>query len=258
MSLVITIESLSQTSTLKFTNMKKGIIFFAISLIYLNAQAQSFNALKKKIEANIPSSKSQLTESEVAAGLKEALSNGVEKGVNKLSKADGYLKDPTIKILMPKEAKEVEKRLRSLGQGKKVDQAITSMNRAAEDAAKEAKQLFIVAIKKMDINDAMSILRGDDDAATNYLKKSTKSSLVKKFQPKIKTSLDKVDATKYWNTVFTSYNQMPFVDDVNPDLEKHVTQKAIDGLFVQVSKQELEIRKNPQARVSDLLKKVFE
>lgn len=232
---------------------------FTILIMTSNAQAQGFNALKKKIEANIPSATDNgLSETEVAAGLKEALTKGVEKGVAQLSKPDGYFKDPQIKIPMPKEAREVESKLRSLGQGKKVDEAVESMNRAAEDAASEAKDLFVAAIKNMEINDAMSILKGNDDAATNYLKKSTRTALEKKFEPNIKASLEKVDATKYWNSVFSTYNKIPFVNDVNPDLEKYVTQKAIDGLFVQVAKQELDIRKNPQARVTDLLKKVFE
>lgn len=238
--------------------MQRFIGLLVISLMILNAQAQDFNALKKKIEANLPSSSGGLSEKEVAAGLKEALTKGVETGVARLSKPDGYFKDPQIKIPMPKEAREVESKLRSLGQGKKVDEAVESMNRAAEDAANAAKDLFVTAIKNMEISDAISILKGNDDAATNYLKKSTRTSLEKKFEPNIKASLEKVDATKYWNTVFGTYNKIPFVNDVNPDLEKYVTQKAIDGLFVQVAKQELEIRKNPQARVTDLLKKVFE
>ncbi|MEO9804185.1 MAG: DUF4197 domain-containing protein [Reichenbachiella sp.] len=238
--------------------MQRFIGLLVISLMILNAQAQDFNALKKKIEANLPSSSGGLSEKEVAAGLKEALTKGVETGVARLSKPDGYFKDPQIKIPIPKEAREVESKLRSLGQGKKVDEAVESMNRAAEDAANAAKDLFVTAIKNMEISDAISILKGNDDAATNYLKKSTRTSLEKKFEPNIKASLEKVDATKYWNTVFGTYNKIPFVNDVNPDLEKYVTQKAIDGLFVQVAKQELEIRKNPQARVTDLLKKVFE
>ncbi|MEO9852529.1 MAG: DUF4197 domain-containing protein [Reichenbachiella sp.] len=238
--------------------MQRFIGLLVISLMILNAQAQDFNALKKKIEANLPSPSGGLSEKEVAAGLKEALTKGVETGVARLSKPDGYFKDPQIKIPMPKEAREVESKLRSLGQGKKVDEAVESMNRAAEDAANAAKDLFVTAIKNMEISDAISILKGNDDAATNYLKKSTRTSLEKKFEPNIKASLEKVDATKYWNTVFGTYNKIPFVNDVNPDLEKYVTQKAIDGLFVQVAKQELEIRKNPQARVTDLLKKVFE
>lgn len=235
---------------------------FIIAICILLAggiRAQDFNSLKKKVEEQVPtSSKAKLTEKEVADGLKEALNRGVKVGVDKLSKPDGYFKDPKIKILMPKEAREVEAKLRSMGQGKKVDQAILSMNRAAEDAANEAKPLFVAAIKNMEIKDAMAILNGKNNAATTYLKKSTRAQLVKKFQPKIKASLQKVDATKHWNTVFSTYNKLPLVEDVDPDLEKYVTRKAINGLFVQIAKQELAIRKNPKARVTDLLKKVFE
>lgn len=239
--------------------MKTPIIILILMLAINSMHAQDFNSLKKKVEEQVPtSSKGKLTEKEVADGLKEALNRGVQVGVNKLSKPDGYFKDPKIKIPMPKEAKEVEAKLRSMGQGKKVDEAILSMNRAAEDAANEAKPLFVAAIKNMEIKDAMAILNGNNNSATKYLKKSTKSQLVKKFEPNIKASLQKVDATKHWNTVFSTYNKIPFVDEVNPDLEKYVTKKAIDGLFVQVARQELEIRKNPKARVTDLLKKVFE
>ena len=131
------------------------------------------------------------------------------------------------------------------------------MNRAAEDAASSAKDLFVAAIKGMTITDAMNILKGDDDAATSYLRKSTNSTLIEKFRPIIKVYLDKVGATKHWETVFSTYNKVPFVAKVNPDLEEYVTDKAITGLFIQVAKEELQIRKNPAARATDLLKKVF-
>ncbi|HRP59942.1 MAG TPA: DUF4197 domain-containing protein, partial [Vicingus sp.] len=140
---------------------------------------------------------------------------------------------------------------------KKVDDAILSMNRAAEDAANAAKPLFVDAIKNMSITDAMSILKGEKNAATEYLKKSTTAGLTEKFKPIIKTSLDKVGATKHWETVFSTYNKLPMVEKVNPNLEEYVTEKAIYGLFVQVAKEELQIRDNPSARVTDLLKKVF-
>ncbi len=158
---------------------------------------------------------------------------------------------------MPKEAKSVEDKLRGLGQGKKVDEAIESMNRAAEDAAEGAKDIFVKAIKAMTIQDAMNILKGEDDAATKYLSKSTRTELTNKFKPVIKVSLDKVGATKHWNTVFSTYNKIPMVTKVNPNLEEYVTNKALDGLFIQIAKEELNIRKDPAARVTDLLKKVF-
>ncbi|MFT5780611.1 MAG: hypothetical protein ACI837_003574 [Crocinitomicaceae bacterium] len=233
-----------------------GILIFCAS-----ATMAQFDKLKKKMEEKIetvsPASSGVLSEEEVGSGLREALTKGVEKGVDQLSKPDGYFGDLEIKIPLPEEAQEVETKLRNLGQGKKVDEAIESINRAAEDAANGAKDIFVLAIKSMTLTDAMSILRGDDDAATKFLDKATRAELVTKFKPIVKASLEKVGATKNWNAVFTSYNKIPFVTKVNPDLDEYATNKAIDGLFIQVAKEELSIRKNPAARVTDLLKKVF-
>ncbi len=237
--------------------MKKIVIVAVLSLSFTAIHAQFWNKVKKNIPTSVTSGSSALTEEEVGKGLKEALNKGVEKGVSQLSKPDGYFKDLEIKIPMPETAKKVEGRLRSMGQGQKVDEAILSMNRAAEDAATLAKQLFVEAIKNMTITDAMTILKGEKNAATHYLKKSTSSALTIKFKPIIKTSLDKVGATKHWETVFSTYNKIPLVDKVNPNLEEYVTEKAINGLFIQVAKEELQIRENPAARVTDLLKKVF-
>ena len=227
-------------------------------LLGLQAKAQFIKDLKKAAENVIEeTTTSDLSKEEVGKALKEALTIGIEKGVEQLSKTDGYFKDPTIKIPMPNEAKSVEEKLRMIGQGEAVDNAIESMNRAAEDAATGAKDLFVTAIKEMTLQDVMNILNGNDDAATRFLEDHTRTQLVEKFKPVIKVSLDKVGATKYWNTVFSSYNKLPFVKKVNPDLDDYVTNKAIDGLFVQIAKEELAIRKNPAARVTDLLKKVF-
>ena len=177
--------------------------------------------------------------------------------MDQLSKPDGFFKDLSIKIPLPEEANKVETKLRSIGQGKKVDETIESINRAAEDATTAAKDIFVEAIKGMSINDAMSILRGDDNAATKFLDKSTRADLISKFEPIVKISLDKVGATKNWNTIFSTYNKLPFVEKVNPDLVEYATGKAIDGLFIQIAKEELKIRQDPAARVTDLLKKVF-
>ena len=238
--------------------MKKiAYLILFISLLGLQAKAQFFKDLKKAAKNVIEETSSDLSEEEVGKALKEALTIGIEKGVEQLSKPDGYFKDLAIKIPMPKEAKSVEEKLRAIGQGKAVDNAIESMNRAAEDAANGAKDIFVVAINELSLKDVMNILNGNDDAATRFLEDHTRTQLVEKFKPVIKVSLDKVGATKYWNTVFTSYNKLPFVKQVNPDLDDYVTNKAIDGLFVQIAKEEKEIRKNPAARITDLLKKVF-
>lgn len=199
---------------------------------------------------------SKLSASEVAEGLKAALNQGVGKGTSQLSALDGYLGNAAIKILMPPEAKKVEQTLRSMGLGRQVDQAITSMNRAAEDAAKSAAPIFLNAIKGMTIQDAFSILGGKEDAATNYLKQQTTSALTQAFSPVIDSSLTKVDATKYWNSIFTSYNRIAS-EKINPDLTAYVTERALNGLFYQLAQEEANIRKNPAARGSEILKKVF-
>jgi hypothetical protein len=233
-----------------------GVLVFCSSISFAQ-----LDKLKKtvgdKIESVKTSSSGELSEKEVGDGLKEALTKGIEKGVTQLSKPGGYFGDLEIKIPLPKEAANVETKLRSIGQGQKVDEAIESINRAAEDAANGAKDIFVDVIKNMTLTDAMSILRGEDNAATKYLEKSTRAALFEKFKPVVKVSLDKVGATKNWNTIFTTYNKIPLVEKVNPNLEEYATNKAIDGLFIQIAKEELAIRKNPAARVSDLLKKVF-
>lgn len=235
------------------------IVPFLFVGIHISACGQNLKSLKQaaeeKIQVTTPTS--ELSQEEIVAGLKEALNKGVEKGVEKISKPDGFFKDLEIKLLMPEDAKKVEDKLRKIGQGQKVDDAIESMNRAAEDASIKAKEIFISAIKQMTVADAKSILKGEDNAATSYLEKTTREQLYNEFSPIVKASLDKVGATKHWNLVFTTYNRLPAVEKVNPDLVEYTTNKAIDGLFVQIAKEELEIRKNPAARVTDLLKKVF-
>lgn len=239
--------------------MKKLILVVILVVGTMNVlNAQVWKDIKKAAEDVLEENdNSKLSEEEVGKALKEALTIGIEKGVERVSKVDGYFKDPEIKIPMPKEAKQVEEKLRMMGQDKMVDDAIESMNRAAEDAASAAKDIFVTAIKELTLQDVMNILNGEENAATLYLENHTRNQLVEKFKPIIKVSLDKVGATKHWDTVFSNYNKLPFVKKVNPDLEEYVTNKAIDGLFVQIAKEEKEIRKNPAARVTDLLKKVF-
>lgn len=241
--------------------MNKAIYLTYIMVLFsvFSSMAQ-FDKLKKNIGKRIESatvSSANISQDEVGSGLKEALTKGVEKGVSQLSKPDGFFKDLSIKISLPVEANKVESKLRSLGQGKKVDQTIESINRAAEDATLAAKVIFVDAIKGMSINDATNILRGEVNAATAFLDKSTRAELISEFEPIVKTSLDKVGATKNWKTIFTNYNKLPFVQNVNPNLVSYATKKAIDGLFIQIAKEELNIRQNPSARGTALLKKVF-
>jgi hypothetical protein len=237
---------------------------FAAFVLTISSQAQFKNILKKDSSGKSgidkfikkTSSRQGLSNDEIVNGLKEALNVGADNASKQLSAADGFFKDAAIKILMPPEAQKAEKKLRSIGMGKLVDDAILSMNRAAEDASKNAAPIFINAIKQMSIQDAVGILRGGDFAATNYLKDKTTSPLTEAFRPVIEASLKKVNATKYWNTVFSTYNKFSS-DKVNPDLSAYVTEKSLAGIFHQVGLEEQKIRKDPMARTTDILKKVF-
>ena len=234
--------------------MKKicSILFIAVLLIQ-NTDAQLLKEAKKLINTGSKG----LSEKEAADGIREALINGTSEGVKLVSIVDGYLGNPEIKIPFPSEAKEVESRLRAIGLGKKVDEFNISMNRAAEKAASEAKPIFVSAIKSMTIKDAINIVKGQNNAATIYLQNTTTPELKNKFQPVIKTSLDNVNATRYWTDLITAYNKIPLVRKMNPNLTGYVTDKAINGLFIMIAKEEVKIRKDPAARTSELLKKVF-
>jgi hypothetical protein len=237
------------------------LLTFAGSVSLL--QAQGLKGLIKKISKDYSLSKivpqksgTGLSNADIIGGLKEALTVGTNNGANKLSAVDGFFKDAALKILMPSEAQKVEQKLRSLGMGKQVDNAILSMNRAAEDAAKSAAPIFITAIKGITIQDGLGILKGGDFAATNFLKEKTLLQLTEAFRPVIESSLQKVNATKYWKTLFTTYNTFS-KEPVNTDLTAYVTDKAMTGIFYQVGLEEQKIRKDPFARTTDLLKKVF-
>jgi hypothetical protein len=234
--------------------MKK--VFFLAIIAILNMQYLDAQLLKdaKKL---LNSKNKGLTEKDAADGIREALVNGTGESVRQVSVLNGYWGNPEIKIPFPPEAKEMESKLRAIGMGKKVDEFNESMNRAAEKAATEAKPIFIAAIKGMTVRDAINIVKGADNAATMYLKNTTSPELIDKFQPIIKTSLDNVNATRYWTDLITAYNKIPLVKKMNPNLTGYVTQKAIDGLFIMIAKEELKIRKDPMARTSELLKKVF-
>lgn len=199
----------------------------------------------------------ELTTQEVGSGLKEALVQGISKGSDAASKQDGYFNNNAIKILFPPEAQKVETKLRQIGLGSEVDKFVLALNRGAELAAKEAKPIFVSAIKSMTIQDAWAILKGEPNAATQYLKKTTSSQLHQKFQPIIHNSLQQVNATKYYGDLVNTYNKIPLVKPVNPNLDEYATDKAIEGLFLLVAKEEANIRSNPVARTTDLLKKVF-
>jgi hypothetical protein len=234
--------------------MKKYLFLLLSGILCLqNIDAQLLKNARKFIETNTKG----LTEKDAADGIREALVNGTTESVKLVSVIDGYWGNPEIKIPFPPEAKEIESRLRSIGLGKKVDEFNVSMNRAAEQAAVEAKPIFIAAIKGMTIKEAINIVRGANNSATLYLQNTTTPELKSKFQPLIKTSLDNVNATRYWSELVTLYNKIPLIRKMNPDLPGYVTDKAINGLFIMIAKEELKIRKDPVARTSELLKKVF-
>lgn len=244
----------------------KRIVFTTLSLSFFIALTGQTTTPKKKPglldKVNSVISKttgsSALSNDDIIAGLKEALSVGATNSTGKLSGVDGFFKDAVVKVLMPPEAQKVEKTLRQIGAGKLVDDAILSINRAAEDASKSAAPIFLNAIKKMTLQDGLSILKGTDTAATSYLKNATSNELTTAFKPLIDSSLTKTNATKYWSAVFERYNQLPTTfKKVNTDLSGYVTQKALQGVFYYVAVEEKKIRKDPAARVSDILKKVF-
>ena len=197
-----------------------------------------------------------LSNTDIVAGLKEALRVGTDSTTRRLSLLNGFFGDDIIRILMPPEAQKVEKTLRDVGFGGTVDKAILSMNRAAEDASKFVGNIFWNSIKQMTFNDALSILRGGDFAATEYLKRSTTQQLTAAFRPVIDRSLTNVNATKYWSDVFSVYNRFSR-NPVNTDLGAYVTEKALGGLFYHIGLQEQQIRRDPVARVTDILRKVF-
>ncbi|MDQ8004485.1 MAG: DUF4197 domain-containing protein [Pedobacter sp.] len=194
---------------------------------------------------------------EISNGLKQALEIGTSAGADRLSVKDGFFGNMAIKILFPKEAQKVESTLRSVGLNSLADNVILSLNRAAEDAAKEAKPIFVNAIKQMTIADATNILLGNKDAATSYFKRVTTAQLMERFSPVISNSLSKVGATKYWTDAAAAYNKIPLVKPVNTNLTQYVAEKAIEGMFVQVAQEELKIRDNINARSTGLLQKVF-
>lgn len=231
-------------------------IQWILMLVLAGCTSAQINQAIDGVNKTIGGEKS-LTTAEVAEGLKEALVKGISTGADLVSVADGYFKNPEIKIPFPPEVKKVEDALRKIGLGGQVDKFVMTLNRGAEDAAKEAKPIFIAAIKSMTIQDAWSILRGEDNAATEYLRRTTSALLKEKFKPVIQSSLNKVNATKYYGEIVSRYNQIPLIEKVNPNLDDYATDKAIEGLFVMIAKEEKNIRQDPVARTTELLKRVF-
>ncbi len=194
---------------------------------------------------------------EIASGLRQALDFGIEKQVSKLTATDGFYKNELVKIMLPEELQKVDKGLRDIGLSKLADEGLKVLNRAAEDAVKEATPIFVDAVKGITFADAKTILIGADDAATQYLTSKTQTALYAKFNPVIKNSFSKVGADEIWANLINKYNSIPFTADVNPDLTDYVTNEALKGVYTMIAVEEKEIRTNLASRSTDLLKKVF-
>lgn len=229
----------------------KKITIVLCSLFLFNGCAEL-----QTVVNNLPVS-GTLTNADVSNGLKQALELGVSSGVDMLSKQNGYYGNNMVKILFPEQLQKVDNTLRKIGLSNLADEGIKLLNRAAEDAVSQAKPIFVSAIRNLTFTDAMSILTGNKDAATQYLQKQTTSQLVSAFSPQIKASLDKVGANDVWTQIMNKYNTIPFISPVNTDLTAYVTEKTIEGLFVQIAQKELDIRQNVSARTTPLLQKVF-
>lgn len=237
--------------------MKK--IILVMSAILISGCAQLEEAIQQLPEgtfANLPGG-TQLSDDYIAAGLRAALDQGVERQVSKLTQTDGFFKNELVKILLPAELQKVDSGLRSIGLSSLADRGLEVLNRAAEDAVSESTPIFIDAIKGITFADAKNILLGNDNAATQYLNGKTNSALYAKFSPVIKTSLSKVGADAVWSTIISRYNAIPFAANVNPDLTDYVSQQALSGVFKMISIEESNIRNQLSFRSTDLLKQVF-
>jgi len=240
---------------LKLLLMKTSLFAIAFSMALFPATCESQLKLPKILSQVTGKG---VTEAEAGQGIKEALTQGVTNAVLNLNKTDGFFGSEIYKMLLPPDAKKIETTLRSAGMGAEVDKAILAINRGAEDAVAYAKPIFIDAIKEMTLTDALNIVKGNKDAATQYFKQKTSEKLIAAFKPSVQTSLDNVNATKYYGDIVTTYNKFPTTfKKINPDLTSFVVGKAVDALFDQVAKEEANIRANPLARTSDILQKVF-
>ena len=238
----------------------KFFLFFTCALITYSCNVLSQIPKLPKVTGNLPINvplASELTNDEVISGLKEALSVGIKNSVSLTSVTDGFLGNVEIRLPFPPDAIKVKEKALNLGLSGQVEKFETTLNRAAEEATKEAMTIFIDVIKNMSVQDGFAILKGGNGAATKFLKDQTISKLVIAFTPKVKEATSKVKLTEYWNPIITKYNAITMGEDLNPDLDAYITQKAIEGLFIMVAKEEDKIRLDPAARVSDLLSKVF-
>jgi len=230
--------------------MKKMILLSFVSCLFSCAELQ-------QVVNTLPQDSGGITNADIAAGLRQALDNGIDKQVSKLTKTDGFFRNELVKIVLPAELQKVDRTLRDLGMGHLADEGLKVLNRAAEDAVKEATPIFVNAVRQITFNDARNILMGPDNSATQYLSNKTTQELYGRFNPVITNSLDKVGATQIWNNIITQYNAIPLTNNVNPDLADYVTREALKGVFTMIAVEEKEIRNNFSSRTTDLLRRVF-
>lgn len=228
---------------------KKALVF--VLVFNFAACAEMQQVLDEVANSNI------LTQEQIGQGLKEALTNGIVNQVTTLAIKDGFFKNEMVKILYPQELQKVDKTLRDIGLDALADEGLKMLNRAAEDAVSEAIPIFKEAIMNMTFTDAKNILMGNNDAATQYLQRTTSDALRAKFQPIIQNSFQKVGADKVWNDIITKYNKIPLVNKVNPDLTGYVTDESLKSVYKMVAVEENKIRTDIGSRSTDLLKKVF-
>ncbi len=230
--------------------------FFLLLIIF---QLSSCAELQQVID-NLPQETTGglgLSNVDIGNGLRQALDKGISKQVTKLTQKDGFYRNQLVKIALPSELQKVDKSLRDIGLGNLADEGLKVLNRAAEDAVKEATPIFVNAVKQITFNDAKQILLGNKDAATQYLKGTTSTALYGKFNPVIEKSFSKVGATKIWSNIIKKYNAIPFTNNVNPDLTDYVTGEALSGIYKMISIEEGEIRTKLSSRTTDVLRKVF-
>ncbi|MCB4797850.1 DUF4197 domain-containing protein [Neotamlana laminarinivorans] len=227
---------------------------FLIGLLVFNLAAC---AELQQVVDQLPQQTTTLGNDQIASGLRQALDLGIDKQVTKLTQTDGFFKNELVKITLPEELQKVDKALRDIGLSSLADEGLKVLNRAAEDAVKEATPIFVDAVKGITFADAKNILLGNDDAATQYLTTKTQTSLYDKFQPVINSSFAKVGADKIWANLITKYNNIPFTNNVNPDLTDYVTGEALKGVYTMIAVEEKEIRNSVASRTTDLLKQVF-
>lgn len=230
--------------------MKKVIVIPIILALISCAELQS--VAESVLEEN-----SQISQSQIGSALKQALQNGIEHQVSTLTSEDGFYKNPKVKILLPEELRKVDQTLRKVGLGSLADEGLKLMNRAAEDAVKEATPIFIEAVKEMTFQDAKQVLMGSNRAATQYLEQKTSNQLYQKFYPQVEESFNKVGADQIWTSAINKYNALPLTENVEPNLSEYVTQQALEGVFTMIAVEEVKIRNNINSRSTDLLKKVF-